>query len=44
MIGERLFAVFDAKKNGVIDFEEFMDGIVKYGRGTTEDKIKMLFR
>mmetsp|Transcript_17541 Transcript_17541/g.34237 ORF Transcript_17541/g.34237 Transcript_17541/m.34237 type:complete len:755 (+) Transcript_17541:30-2294(+) len=43
MIGERLFAVFDTKKNGVIDYEEFIEGIVTYGRGSTEDKLKMLF-
>ncbi len=29
ILGERLFAVFVAKKNGVIDFEEFVNGLAR---------------
>ena len=29
ILGERLFAVFDTKKNGVIDFEEFVNGLAR---------------
>eukprot|EP01083_Nonionella_stella_P175035 608372_1 len=43
ILGERLFAVFDAKKNGVIDFEEFVNGLARYNRGSLQEKIAMLF-
>ena len=43
ILGERLFAVFDTKKNGVIDFEEFVNGLARYNRGSIQDKIDMLF-
>eukprot|EP01083_Nonionella_stella_P010218 29193_1 len=43
ILGERLFAVFDAKKNGVIDFEEFVNGLARYNRGSLQAKIEMLF-
>ena len=43
MLGERLFAVFDIKKNGVIDFEEFLAGMAEFCRGTMDQKIKLLF-
>ena len=29
ILGERLFAVFDAEKNGVISFEEFVNGLAR---------------
>ena len=29
ILGERLFDVFDTKKNGVIDFEEFVNGLAR---------------
>jgi len=44
ILGERLFAVFDAKKNGVIDFEEFVNGLARYNRGSLQEKIEMLFQ
>jgi len=43
ILGERLFDVFDTKKNGVIDFEEFVNGLGRYNRGSLEEKIEMLF-
>eukprot|EP00485_Elphidium_margaritaceum_P004278 CAMPEP_0202696214 /NCGR_PEP_ID=MMETSP1385-20130828/9518_1 /ASSEMBLY_ACC=CAM_ASM_000861 /TAXON_ID=933848 /ORGANISM="Elphidium margaritaceum" /LENGTH=913 /DNA_ID=CAMNT_0049352331 /DNA_START=76 /DNA_END=2817 /DNA_ORIENTATION=- len=43
ILGERLFDVFDTKKNGVIDFEEFVNGLARYNRGSLEEKIAMLF-
>ncbi|ETO22970.1 asparagine rich protein [Reticulomyxa filosa] len=43
ILGERLFDVFDTKKDGVINFDEFVTGLARYNRGTVEDKIDMLF-
>lgn len=42
-LGERLFAVFDSKKTGVIDEEEFFQGLAVYIHGTLDMKIRMLF-
>jgi serine/threonine-protein phosphatase 2B regulatory subunit len=44
MLGERLFRVFDQKKNGVIDWEEFLDGMKVYSRGSIDEKLTMLFK
>jgi serine/threonine protein kinase/Ca2+-binding EF-hand superfamily protein len=44
MLGERVFSVFDQKKTGVIDQEEFMHGLSLYTKGSTEDRMRMLFR
>lgn len=43
LLGERLFQVFDQKKTGVIDLEEFLDGLATYAKGTMEEKMEMLF-
>merc|ERR1719242_695393 len=43
ILGERLFAVFDKKKDGVIHFDEFVSGLARYNRGDLQEKIEMLF-
>jgi len=43
IMGERLFKVFDKKKCGVIDFEDFVTGLERFLRGSIEDKAKMIF-
>jgi len=43
ILGERLFAVFDKKKDGVIHFDEFVSGLARYNRGSLQEKIEMLF-
>jgi len=55
MLGERLFNFFDAyglvllsliqfrKKNGVIDLEEFLNGMRVYSRGSLDERLDMLF-
>eukprot|EP01083_Nonionella_stella_P256835 879791_1 len=44
VLGDRLFEVFDTKKTGVIDFEEFIDGFQRFSRGDPSMKIDMLFQ
>ena len=44
LLGERLFFVFDKKKNGVIDFEEFISGMAEFSKGTMDQKIELLFK
>jgi len=44
VLGDRLFEVFDTKKTGVIDFEEFMDGFARFSRGDPSAKMDMLFQ
>ena len=44
MFGERLFKMFDQNKGGTIDREEFMTGMAWYLNGTTEQKIRLLFK
>ena len=44
MLGERLFYVFNTKRTGEIDFDEFSQGIALYCRGTLEQKIEFVFR
>lgn len=36
----RLFTVFDTKKDGVIDFEEYLCAIALFRLGTADEKIK----
>eukprot|EP01136_Pigoraptor_vietnamica_P021636 Opistho-1_new@71988 len=43
MLGERLFAVFDRKKNQSINFEEFVCGLSLCFRGTEEEKARVIF-
>ena len=43
MLGERLFAAFDRKSNGVIDYEEFISGLGLLSRGSTDEKVNFLF-
>merc|ERR1719203_2384202 len=43
ILGERLFTVFDRKKDGVIHFDEFVMGLARYNRGSLQEKIEMLF-
>lgn len=43
LLGERLFAVFDRKKNGVIDWEEFICGLALCCRGTPAQKAHFIF-
>lgn len=44
VLGDRLFEVFDTKKTGVIDFEEFIDGFQRFSRGDPSTKMDMLFQ
>jgi Ca2+-binding EF-hand superfamily protein len=43
MLSERLFAQFDVKGTGYIDFEEFITGLAIVCRGTQNEKIHFLF-
>lgn len=43
MLGERLFAVFDKRHDGAIDYSEFIQGLATYVRGTREQRRRMLF-
>lgn len=36
----RLFTVFDTKKDGVIDFEEYLCAIALFRLGSADEKIK----
>merc|ERR1719357_1122526 len=42
-LGERLFKTFDTKKKGNINFGEFVTGLAGYVRGSTREKLDMLF-
>lgn len=42
-MGERLFAQFDLKNNGLIDFDEFISGLSIACRGTLDEKIHFIF-
>ena len=44
MLGERLFAAFDRKDNGVIDLEEFVCGLGLIVRGDPPEKINFVFK
>ncbi len=43
LLGERLFAQFDKRRSGFIDFEEFITGLATVCRGTADDKIHFVF-
>ena len=43
LLGERLFAQFDMKGNGLIDFDEFVTGLAVCSRGNIDDKIHFIF-
>eukprot|EP00428_Durinskia_dybowskii_P061805 CAMPEP_0170369566 /NCGR_PEP_ID=MMETSP0117_2-20130122/8050_1 /TAXON_ID=400756 /ORGANISM="Durinskia baltica, Strain CSIRO CS-38" /LENGTH=1024 /DNA_ID=CAMNT_0010624291 /DNA_START=209 /DNA_END=3283 /DNA_ORIENTATION=+ len=43
LLGERLFAQFDTKKTGSIDFDEFILGLATVCRGSIDDKIHFVF-
>lgn len=43
LLGERLFAQFDVKGNGLIDLDEFVTGLAVCSRGSTDDKIHFIF-
>lgn len=40
---EKLFAVVDTKKDGVIDYEEYVCVVALFRVGSMEDKVKLLF-
>ena len=43
LLGERLFELFDTKNTGLIDFEEFVEGLEKSCRTEADGKCKLLF-
>ncbi|XP_062521344.1 uncharacterized protein LOC134196267 isoform X2 [Corticium candelabrum] len=43
LLAKRLFVVFDTKKTGYIDLEEFQNGLALCLHGTHEEKCKMIF-
>lgn len=43
IIGGKLFKVFDTKKNNVIEYDEFVEGIARYMKGDTIERSSMLF-
>ncbi|CAM9330850.1 unnamed protein product, partial [Sphacelaria rigidula] len=43
LLGERLFAVFDKKCSGEIDYEEFVCGLAVTCRGSWEEKVEFIF-
>lgn len=43
LLGERLFAQFDQKHTGFIDFDEFVTVLAQVCRGTNDDKIHFIF-
>ncbi|CAM9376386.1 unnamed protein product [Chrysoparadoxa australica] len=43
LLGERLFAVFDKKIIGEIDYEEFVSGLAITCRGSWEEKVEFIF-
>ncbi len=40
---ERLFYLFDTKETGVVDFEEFLQGMATCCRGTPQERANFLF-
>ena len=42
--GERLFKVFDHKRTGVIDIDEFVMGLAACCKGTVEEKARFMFQ
>eukprot|EP01053_Blabericola_migrator_P013431 Blabericola_migrator_1__13430@NODE_963_length_5889_cov_140_567846_g668_i0_p1_GENE_NODE_963_length_5889_cov_140_567846_g668_i0NODE_963_length_5889_cov_140_567846_g668_i0_p1_ORF_typecomplete_len1075_score132_77Pkinase/PF00069_25/1_2e16EFhand_1/PF00036_32/3_3e06EFhand_1/PF00036_32/6e06EFhand_1/PF00036_32/6_6e02EFhand_6/PF13405_6/0_0013EFhand_6/PF13405_6/4_3e05EFhand_6/PF13405_6/4_8e03PH/PF00169_29/7_2e11EFhand_5/PF13202_6/0_00013EFhand_5/PF13202_6/2_5e05EFhand_5/PF13202_6/1_2e04Pkinase_Tyr/PF07714_ len=43
VVGERLFAAFDVNKNGVIDFEEFSNGLAILSSANLNNKLRFIF-
>lgn len=43
LLGDRLFAQFDVKGNGLIDLDEFVTGLAVCSRGSVDDKIHFIF-
>eukprot|EP01135_Chromosphaera_perkinsii_P009375 Nk52_evm51s1737 gene=Nk52_evmTU51s1737 len=43
MLGERLFAAFDTKKNGVIQYNEFLCGLSLCLHGNVDEKARFVF-
>lgn len=43
LLGDRLFAQFDVKGNGLIDMDEFVTGLAVCSRGSVDDKIHFIF-
>lgn len=43
LLGDRLFAQFDVKGNGLIDLDEFVTGLAVCSRGSADDKIHFIF-
>jgi Ca2+-binding EF-hand superfamily protein len=43
LLGERLFAQFDTKGTGFIDFEEFIVGLAIVCRGNSDEKVHFIF-
>ena len=43
LLGERLFAVFDKKQIGEVDYEEFVCGLAVTCRGSWEEKVEFIF-
>ena len=43
LLGERLFAQFDTKGTGFIDFEEFIVGLAVVCRGNSDEKVHFIF-
>eukprot|EP01054_Gregarina_sp_Poly1_P009342 Gregarina_sp_Poly_1__9341@NODE_580_length_7449_cov_96_149688_g63_i1_p1_GENE_NODE_580_length_7449_cov_96_149688_g63_i1NODE_580_length_7449_cov_96_149688_g63_i1_p1_ORF_typecomplete_len1740_score241_23Pkinase/PF00069_25/0_00024Pkinase/PF00069_25/9_6e22Pkinase/PF00069_25/6_6e16Pkinase_Tyr/PF07714_17/1_5e18Pkinase_Tyr/PF07714_17/6_1e13EFhand_1/PF00036_32/5_6e06EFhand_1/PF00036_32/1e05EFhand_1/PF00036_32/2_2EFhand_7/PF13499_6/0_0019EFhand_7/PF13499_6/1_1e09EFhand_7/PF13499_6/0_00066EFhand_7/PF13499_6/ len=43
VVGERLFAAFDVNKNGVIDFEEFSNGLAILSSANLNHKLRFIF-
>ncbi|MES1916901.1 MAG: hypothetical protein MHM6MM_008675 [Cercozoa sp. M6MM] len=44
LLGERLFAVFDRKRNQKLDFEEFIFGLSRFARGNAEERLEFVWR
>ena len=44
LLGERLFAVFDANQNGSVDYAEFMTGLATLLRGATAARVQLMFK
>ncbi|KAG5178660.1 hypothetical protein JKP88DRAFT_158720 [Tribonema minus] len=43
LLGERLFAVFDKKNIGEVDYEEFVCGLAVTCRGSWAEKVEFIF-
>ncbi|KAA0172635.1 hypothetical protein FNF27_05859 [Cafeteria roenbergensis] len=43
LLGERLFDMFDTKKTGAVDYEEFIVGLARVCRGSVDDRMRFIF-